>query len=171
MLGLVAVRREDYDAAERLHHDSLAIWRSLKSDSNVSVGLHDLGALEEGRGDYGAAESYFREALSLAEQIQFDEGVLGGYLGLGNIAIKQKNFAEARNWLEKALPLAREIGRQDYIAEVQRGFAEVQEAEGRPDQALASALESLVIEEKLHSEYLPRTRKLVERLKEATGEQ
>lgn len=164
--GWVAWQRKEYDVAERLCLESLAIHREMKSDVDVGRVLNDLGGIGYNRGDYDAAEQYYRESLALAEEAN-DKEVQSTILdNLSNLALARERWAEARDWAEKSLPLAREIGRQDLIATAHTRLAQVHEEEGRPDLALALAQEALVIRERLRDRDLEWTREFVERLRE-----
>jgi tetratricopeptide (TPR) repeat protein len=165
MCGLAAHERSEYDHAERLLHDSLAIERELHSNNDITVLLIDLSQLERGRGRYDEAAQYLKEALQLLEKSKSKEIIAAVYIHLSALAIDHKRWSEAREWAEKALPLAREIERQDAIANAQTVLAIAHEAEGRIDLALPLAQEALAVELKLRSRHLPSTRNLVERLK------
>jgi hypothetical protein len=56
MHGIVARQRKDYDEAERLYQDTLAIRRELGSDRGVAIVLGDLGTLARARRECNAAE-------------------------------------------------------------------------------------------------------------------
>jgi tetratricopeptide (TPR) repeat protein len=165
LCGLVAQQREDYDEAERLYQEALAIWRDLNSLEDIVVLLHDAGKLTRERQDYDAAERLYREALESYEKLDDKEGKATCCGNLGELALEREKWAEARKWYEQALPLAREIGRVDLISGAQYGLACVWEAEGRADLALSLAQEALKICERLQHKDLAETRELVERLR------
>lgn len=170
MRGLVTAKRGDYEAAERLYKDALSIYRDI-GDEAVSAVLNDLGRLEYLRNQHDAAEGYYREALAMDERNKNKEGVIIHYGNLGLLALERRRWTEAREWFEKELPLAREIGRQGSISEALYGLSRVFEENGRLDLALPLAQDALTIEEKLQHQRLPWTRRLVERLKDKTGNQ
>jgi hypothetical protein len=165
MRGLVARQREDYDQAERLLQEALAVRRDLGSDVDVAISLNSLGGLARVRQDYDAAEWYFREALDLARTIDYKEGQAYMTGNLGQLALDREQWPEARQWCEQALILAQEVGRQDLIADVQYRRARAWEAEGRTDRALPLAQEALAIYERLQHKGLAEARELVERLR------
>jgi tetratricopeptide (TPR) repeat protein len=165
MRGLVARQREDYDQAEQLFQDALAIYRDLGLDRSVEVILGDLGTLARKRKEYDAAERYYREALDLARKIDDKEGQAACSGNLGRLALDREQWAEARQRYEQALSLVREVGRVEAIARTQYGLARAWEAEGRPDLALPLAQEALRICERLQHGELAKVRELVERLR------
>lgn len=164
MRGVVAGQRKDYDQAERLYQDVLAIWRDLGLDGDVAIVLNDLGGLARARQDYDAAEQYYREALDLARKQDLEEPQAYISGNLGRLAFDREQWAEARQWFEQALALAHEVGRVDLIVGVQYDLARVWEAEGRADLALPLAQEALAIYERLQHRDLAAVRELVERL-------
>lgn len=166
MRGLVAHQCEEYDAAEQLYQNALAIYRDLKSDVDVAIVLNDLGNIEDTREQYDAAERYYREALALAEKIENKELIATRMGNLGGLALDRERWAEAREWYEKALGVMREVGRQDEIARMLYGLARVHEAEGRADLALPLAQDALKIYERLQHQNLAEARELVERLRQ-----
>jgi len=165
MRGQVAQQRKDYDQAERLFQETLAVWRGLGLDEDVAIVLNSLGGLAHARQDYDAAERYYREALELARKIDYKEGQAYVTGNLGLLALDREQWAEARQWYEQALSLMQEVGRQDEIARVKYGLARVCEAEGRADLALPLAQEALEIRERLQHKGLAAAWKLVERLR------
>ena len=169
MRGLLAWLQEDYDTAESLFQEVLAINRGLMLDRDVAIVLNDLGVLEHECEHYDVAEQYYNEALILVRKID-DRGEQSEYSGnLGRLALDRGRWEEARGWFKKALSLAREVGRQDVVAGNLNGLARVHEAEGHPDLALPLAQEALTIRERLRHKDVTLTRALVERLKKKVG--
>ena len=84
MLGLVAKQRLDFDAAEQLFREALAINRDLGLDDKTADMLAELGQLELIRKNHDAAESYIRDALLLYERIESQEGIVFCYCSLGD---------------------------------------------------------------------------------------
>jgi tetratricopeptide (TPR) repeat protein len=163
--GLVSLQRKDYDEAERLYQEALAVWRDLGLDKDVTNVLEDLGGLAHERQDYDAAERYYRQALDLAEKLNDKEGQAICSGSLGEVALDREQWVEARQWFEQALPQAREVGRVELIAYAQYGLARVWEAEGRADLALPLAQKVLAIRERLQHKELAEARELMERLR------
>ncbi|MEK6299080.1 MAG: tetratricopeptide repeat protein [Acidobacteriota bacterium] len=163
--GLVSKLRKDYDAADRLFHDALAIYRDLKLDRDISKVLTSLGNLEIERKAYDAAESYMREALAIDERGDYKNAIAVALDNLGKLAVAREHWREARECCEKALTLARDIGMQPVIASAQDGLARVHEAEGHLDLALPLAQQALAFCERVRNKDLSETRELVERLR------
>ncbi len=165
MLGLLSQQRKDYDGAERLFKEALAIFSDLGDDYGVVNAFGDLGELAHERKAYSTAERFYNDALELAQRRDFKEPKTYLYRNLGKLALDYQEWAEALKWFEQALHLAREIGLVEGIADVQHGLARVWEAEGRVDLALPLAQEALKIYERLQYKGLAEARELVERLR------
>jgi tetratricopeptide (TPR) repeat protein len=165
MLGLVAQQRKNYDEAETLLKDALAIDREYGVEEYVASDLNSFGELEHERKNYDAAERYYREALEIGTKRDDKHGIATRSGNLGALALDREQWAEARKWFEQALPLAKEVGRQEMIAQAQYGLARVHEAEGRADLALPLAQEALKIYERLQHKDVAAARELVERLR------
>jgi tetratricopeptide (TPR) repeat protein len=68
-LGSNAERRGDYDEAERLYRESLAIMREVGHRQGEAVALNNLGSNAERRGDYDEAERLHRESVRIKNGI------------------------------------------------------------------------------------------------------
>src|SRR5260370_28120412 len=69
-LGLVFIRREDFNHAQEYFMQSLAIKERLSPGSlTVSDTLERLGRVTMNRGDLEAAEVYFLRALTITAQL------------------------------------------------------------------------------------------------------
>ncbi len=169
MRGQVAQLRKDFNNAERLLQEALAIRRDFGLDVDTIEVLGDLGVLAQERKDYNSADRYFHEALELAEKTDDKEYQAENLTRLGNLALVFEQWILARQWFEQALPFAKEVGTQDVIARAQYGLACVEEAEGRSDLALPLAQEARKIYERLQHRDLTEARELMERLKKAEG--
>jgi tetratricopeptide (TPR) repeat protein len=165
MCGRIAQQCKDYDEAERLYQDALAVRRDLGLDKDVALVLNNLGGLARERQEYDTAERYYREALDLARKTDYAEQQMDCIGNLGDLALGREQWAEARQWCEQALVLAQEVGHLELIGSDKYRLARVWEAEGRADLALPLAQEALKIGERLQHQNLAVTRKLVERLR------
>lgn len=64
-IGLVALHRNEYDRAEQLFDEALALARADGDDANVRDALANLAAVARRRGTYGVALARYRETLDL----------------------------------------------------------------------------------------------------------
>ena len=64
-LGLIAIRRGDYDIAERLYEASLAIKQEIGDRPGEAGSLNNLGLIAGIRGDYDEAERLFAASRAI----------------------------------------------------------------------------------------------------------
>ena len=163
--GLVAKKRKNFDLAEKLFKDALAILHELKSDSGISRLLNSLGNLEQVRKAYDAAERYFRDALELSEQKEDVSGIAVALGNLAEIAVDRERWGEACKWGERGLQVAREVGRRDLIASISYSLAHVHVARSRQDLALPLTQEAAQFYEQQRHPDLAKVKNLLEKLK------
>jgi predicted ATPase/DNA-binding XRE family transcriptional regulator len=107
-LILFALDRHDYDRAEALAHEGLALARHSHDTAGIGNMLTELGHVAEARGDLDAAMRFFEDGLA-----EYQAGGHGGAVGralssLGNLARARGEYARARDYLEQSLAWARE---------------------------------------------------------------
>jgi len=163
--GQVAQLCKEYDIAENLFQDALAIYSDINDVDQVALVLSSLGRLKRECRQHVMAEKYFREALAICGKQNYGFWIPAMLADLGELAIERERWGEAREWFEKILSLARETNYTWSNAQAQYGLARVYEAEGRADLALPLAQEALKIYERLQHRNMAEARELVERLK------
>jgi predicted ATPase/DNA-binding CsgD family transcriptional regulator len=110
-LGLLLYFRGDYDRAEELCRESLALCRKVGDRTGIATSLTNLGMIVEWRSNYAVARSLAEEALTLWRELDAKHVYLGFTLTiLAGVTIKQGEYAEARVLAEEAAALLREIG-------------------------------------------------------------
>jgi predicted ATPase/serine/threonine protein kinase/DNA-binding CsgD family transcriptional regulator len=110
-LGLLVYSQGDYDRAEELCRESLALFREVGDRPGIATSLSNLGLIVEWRSNYAAARSLAEEALALWRELDAKNGYLGFTLTiLAGVTIKQGEYAKARVLAEEAAALLREIG-------------------------------------------------------------
>ncbi|MGJ5631605.1 tetratricopeptide repeat protein [Nostoc sp. CALU 1950] len=167
--GLIAKQRNDWAESERLGQEALAIYRELEDEEMEAITLNDLGTVAQQQGQYDCAESYYKQALAIEEKRGDKQGQAAYCGGLGLLALNCDTPTQARPWYERELALAQEVGQQGLVADAQSGLAQVLEKEGRYVEALPLALAALEIRERLRSQSLDFSRRLVERLRRKAG--
>jgi tetratricopeptide (TPR) repeat protein len=70
-LGLMLRDQGDYDQAERLLQESLAMYRRLLGDRHPNLGyaLNNLGLVQHIKGDFAEAEATYRQALGMQREL------------------------------------------------------------------------------------------------------
>ncbi len=179
--GLKAARNEDWAEAEHLYGEAWDAYRRLKDQSHQSrkivilksreiVILSDLGKVAEKCEKYDHAEKYYSEGFELAEELGDESYQAQIALDLGKLALDRGRLEEAHDWYECGRDLAQKIEQPDLTAKAQVGLARVLEKQELYDKALPLAEEALQIQEQLHEQDVEETRRLVNRLREKTGE-
>ena len=108
--GVLAHYQGDYDRAEELSAESLALARSRDDVKGVAEALTGLGLVRRTRGDYAQAEALFREALAIYEGLGEDAGTARALDRLALNFVVTGEFARARPLFERSLALFRRVG-------------------------------------------------------------
>ena len=107
-LGVIAMDRGDWNAAEVAYLESLAIARENDSlGSAVALKLLNLASLALSQQDLVTAGNYANEAQPLVERLFPDSSyVSNSYTVKGSIELERKHWAQARTWFERALAVS-----------------------------------------------------------------
>jgi tetratricopeptide (TPR) repeat protein len=165
--ALIAISRKDYEVAEQLLQEALAICRDLALDETTTLTLKDLGTLARAQESYDVAEGYLTESLELSKKTGNKDGEAIAIITLGNLERDRAEWSKAREWYEQGLILAEEVRRIELIAHANFGLARVNEADGYVELALSFAKKALKIFEQLHHSNLEHVRELIDNLSEA----
>jgi tetratricopeptide (TPR) repeat protein len=104
----MAQRYGDYQEAERLMQEGLALARSLPDDDLTSELLQGLGVVAVNRGEYEAAEGYFQEGLALAQMTERPARISALLANLGTLRFSRGDYAGAEKHFLDGLSIARE---------------------------------------------------------------
>src|SRR5215217_2579490 len=108
----LARRQGDYDRAEALYQESLAIYRALDDLPSIGSAFNNLGVIALERGDFAAAAALYEDALA-AFRAQDDRPRTAAVLNnLGMVARRRRDFPRAMALYEEALELHRALGDQ-----------------------------------------------------------
>jgi predicted ATPase len=110
-LTLLALDRRNYDGAEALAREGLALARREGDDARAGNMLAELGHVAEARGDLDSAVTYFEESLAAHERSGSSStgAAVGRTLSsLGDLARARGQYDRAREYLERSLAWARE---------------------------------------------------------------
>jgi len=106
-LILITLDRRDFDQAEALAHEGLALARLLHDEAGIGNMLTELGHVAEARGDLHAALALFEEGLA-SFRASGHEGAAGRTLSsVGNIERALGHYEQAQRYLEQALTWTR----------------------------------------------------------------
>ena len=135
--------QDDYERAERLHEESLRLFRELGDKPWIGFSLTHLGFGALARGDYAQALERLEEALGYARETQ-DTRQIGIALQLmGEVELAQEHFTPASSLLEESLGLVREARDKVDIATTLRLLGIVARCQGDYERATALQQESL----------------------------
>jgi len=141
--AVLANRLGDYDRAEELAAERLAITRARGDPKLIASSLLLLGVTVASRGEHERASALFAEGADLARE-EGDKFVLAMALGnLGDLALIQGDDETARSLYEEALALFREISDTHGSAIGLWKLGELGRKQGQIDEAKALAYEAL----------------------------
>jgi predicted ATPase/DNA-binding NarL/FixJ family response regulator len=108
----LARRQGDYDRAEALYQESLAIYRAIEDRPSIGSSLNNLGVIALQRGDLAGAAALYEDALG-AFRAQSDRTRTAAVLNnLGMVARRRQDFPRATELYQEALELHRALGDQ-----------------------------------------------------------
>jgi predicted ATPase len=144
-VGHLAMRQRDYDEAERLIREGLALFRALDETRGSAYAQTNLALLAEARARYADAEPLLVEGVRLARTLG-DPNLL--VVNLGHLAIvvhAQGDPEKAASYFEEALTVARNIRNGFLTSSVLTYKGRAECSDGNLELAEASLAESLVI--------------------------
>lgn len=106
----IAVTQSDFDRAEALCQESLALFRKLGDQPGIAFSLYLLAWAARDRDNFVAARSFAEEALVLFREIGDKERLVWSLFTLASLDAIQGEYARAGVLLEEGLALFREQG-------------------------------------------------------------
>jgi predicted ATPase len=152
-VGNLALSQGDYDEAERLFQESLALFRELDDSRRSANAQSNLAVLALARGQYADAEALLAECTALARSLGAVHPLA---VNLGNLAIVVHARGEgdkAATLFEGSLMLAREVGDSYLLGEALGARGRAACRDGKLESAEASLVEGLTIAGNLASPY------------------
>ncbi len=114
--GHLAFVQSDYDRAEPLFQQSLALYRQLEDQPGIAFALSLLGSVAWTKGQMAAARALTEEALAIARQVDDMERIANALFILGLVSSSQGEYARARALFEESVAIHR-------VSENKRGIA------------------------------------------------
>ncbi len=105
----LAFAQSNYERAEALSEESLALFRELGDPPGIALSLRVLGNIAWVRGVTARARSLLEEAVALARAVGFKENAAWALFSLALLANSQGEYARACALYEESLALFREI--------------------------------------------------------------
>ncbi len=136
-LGDVAAAQGDYERAETLYEEALAVRRQMGNANGIAYCLFNLGDVAWGQGKYTEARRGLEESLALFREVGDRLGMGYALHSLARVAHAEGNDRQAAVFLGEALPLRQELGDRRGVIECVEGLASVASTH---DPALAVSL-------------------------------
>ena len=114
--GVLAETQGDYDRAEALHREALALSRERGDTTGIARALGNLGVVAFDRGDDDQATTFLEESLALAREIGDQLLVATALNDLGSVAYKRGDLDRAELLYQESLSLRRQAGSGSEIA-------------------------------------------------------
>ncbi|MBN1668314.1 MAG: tetratricopeptide repeat protein, partial [Anaerolineales bacterium] len=102
----------DYDCAQELYNESLAIYRQIDNPFGIAKALINKGAIYFERGELAHAQQLYLESLQHYRTLNYDYGISACLNNLAMIARKDGDWETARALIEESLALKRQTGNQ-----------------------------------------------------------
>ena len=136
-----AIDRSDFDEAERLYREALALRRERLGPDHLDVALSlgNLAWVRQWQGQYDEAETLHREALAIRRKQLGDEhpDVARSLTSLGACLTREGRYSEAEQALTQALTILRQVPEPPHPDEFVTldKLVKLYEGWGRPQQA------------------------------------
>jgi tetratricopeptide (TPR) repeat protein len=108
--GTLALFQADYDQAETLYQQSLALRRDLGDRPGVAALLNNLGIIARHRGDYALARRLHEESCAMRREMSDRAGLAGALNNLGILATTLDDLAGAAACFREAAALWDDLG-------------------------------------------------------------
>jgi non-specific serine/threonine protein kinase len=146
-----ALQQGDFEQAEPLANESLAICRELGNEATAAYALEVLGTIARIRGEFARARSLYEESLELHRRVGQDSGAAMLLYRLGTVRFKQGEPEDARKFYDESLDLWRKIGDRIWIASLLVTQGMFAEKAGDYERAHRLYEESLTLQRELDS--------------------
>jgi predicted ATPase len=141
--GVLADSAGDWEAATRLHTESLRLFREQGDLHGVAWTLNNLGVVELNQGHLDEAKALLEENLAVAEQAGAEVSIANALNDLGQIAHYQGDHDRAIELLTRGLERFRALGDETHMARALNNLGTIIGERGDLDAACALLAESL----------------------------
>ncbi len=100
----------DFEAANLLYAESLALYRQLENPFGIAKVLINQGAIYYEQGNFTLAERRYQESLNHYRELNYPYGISACLNNLAMVARKLGDYERAREMIEESLALKRETG-------------------------------------------------------------
>jgi tetratricopeptide (TPR) repeat protein len=148
-LATFAAELWQYDDADRLHREEIALARQFRDSVALAQGLFFWGVLAWMQGQYDDARLRFEESLAIAQKADDGRGTVRAITGLGGVARVLGEADRARLLFEQSLHLAHELGDAELIVHALAGAGRAAADRGDRRQAVVMYEDCLALAQRL----------------------
>ncbi len=148
-LGYMYRRLGDWDKAETLFKQQLAVEEEIGDREGMANSWGQLGDIERKRGNWDAAEALFRQSLQVREEIGNHAGMAECWGVLGDIERIRGNWDAAEALYRQCLAVEEEIGDRAGMAISWGQLGDIERNRGNWDAAEALYRQSLQVREEI----------------------
>ncbi|HEX6355603.1 AfsR/SARP family transcriptional regulator [Actinophytocola sp.] len=134
-LGVIMIRRGEFDAAIEQHLLALECYRQGRDQHYESEALRGLAHGYSKTGNSKASIAYATEALAVAEDLGDEYDITDSLISLASIYQEVERTAQARTHAESALRMSHELDYTKAHVEAMLQLASIDKTEGRLDHA------------------------------------
>ena len=147
-IAWLATLQGEFDAADPMAHESLAVALSAGARKEEATAHHALALLELHQGHYDLASSWMEGALTLYRELESTivagpQYVSSAYALLGQVALARGDTSAAETYLEEGLRQLRDQGFTWRLSETLRCLGDLARDRGELDNALERYRESV----------------------------
>jgi DNA-binding SARP family transcriptional activator/tetratricopeptide (TPR) repeat protein len=151
LLGDIAIREGQLSTGFTHLSTALALYEQYGYKREIAHVACNLGYIHMKRAENELAQAEFRRAFSLAESIDDDPLISVIFSDRGEMAASQGNPQEAEYWYKKAMALLERTKDREYASRWNASLALVLQELGRETEAMACAVQSLLIGRATHT--------------------
>jgi len=108
-LGIVFLRRGEYERAEQAYRDALTIFETLHDPAGRAFCHQNLGVLFHERGDYARALEAYHRGLAGFKRVGNKTQLTNTAINLGNLYLSLGDLERAERLISFALDIAQEL--------------------------------------------------------------
>jgi predicted ATPase/class 3 adenylate cyclase len=149
ILGGIARRQSDWEAARKYCEEGLATSRELGHKTGIAWALQGLGHTAVSQAEWGVARPLLQESLVIVREVGHESMIQGNLIVHGDVARAQGDWEGARACYEESLSIARQFGSRPRIATALRNLGMVACGEGNWESARGLLEESLTLRREL----------------------
>ncbi len=148
-LGLCNRTRGEFERAEEMFRQSLALNEDLGRKGAMASVLDDRANLFRARGELDQAEEMYGRSLALNEELGLIDGMARNYGNLGNLYQTRGELDRAEEMYRQSLAIDEKLGGKDRIANQYGNLGTLSYARGEFDRAEEMFRRSLALNEEL----------------------